>query len=358
MDAFFTRADQADEVLKKLTDRVASLESRKKSAVPAAGNNDVGMHVDVAAYVKKEVTEMRKALLGYEKTIAKQAKQIENLKKQLAKSKSAPAAAPASSGTIEKEQFTALRERVAGLRPKIAALEQENADLKARLEQGSSSIPTELTSNEVEYIKNKVLEIRAKVEAELGASKSAPAAAPQSSAATSSSLVKQTMDTIKERKMYFVTEDLVELKKEWYEAELGELDDEDFQLYLGREVKSIDVEEDDDTVNVRFDSSDTQWFPVGCLYKKVKVAFMNAGLTKQTMDTIKERKNYFVTEDLVELKKEWYEAELGELDDEDFQLYLGRDVKSIDIEEDDDTVNVRFDSSDTQWFPVGCLYKA
>jgi len=56
------------------------------------------------------------------------------------------------------------------------------------------------------------------------------------------------------------------------------------------------------------------------------------------------------------LKKEWYEAELGELDDEDFEKYLGREVKTIDIEEDDETVNVRFDNHDSQWFPVTTLY--
>jgi len=174
------------------------------------------------------------------------------------------------------------------------------------------------------------------------------------------------MDTIRERKYYNITTDLSELKKEWYEAELGELDDEDFQLYLDRKVYAIDIEEDDDTINVRFDNHDTQWFPVGCLYmvggdaKPVakKVADVNMGRTKQTMDSIKERKQYYVTLDLVELKKEWAEAELGELDDEDFQIYLGREVKSLDIEEDDDTVNVRFDNHDTQWFPVGCLYQA
>jgi len=85
------------------------------------------------------------------------------------------------------------------------------------------------------------------------------------------SLVKQTMDTVKEQKFYIVTTDLTELKREWYEAELGELDDEEFQSYLGRKVKSVDVEEDDDTVNVCFDGNwtDTQWFPVGCLYQSV-----------------------------------------------------------------------------------------
>merc|ERR1719483_1604280 len=174
----------------------------------------------------------------------------------------------------------------------------------------------------------------------------APAAAPAASAEPG--LVQMTMDTIQERKYYYVTKDLAELKKAWEEAELGELDDEDFEIYLGRKVYSVDIEEDDDTMNVRFDNHDTQWFPVSTLYMKVegaapaakKPASSEPGMVQMTMDTIQERKYYFVTKDLGELKKAWEEAELGELDDEDFQIYLGRKVYAVDLEEDDDTMNV------------------
>merc|ERR1719300_188126 len=183
-------------------------------------------------------------------------------------------------------------------------------------------------------------------------------------ASSNSGLERQTMDAIKDLKYYFVTTDLADLKKQWMEAELGELDDEDYELYLGREVRVIEIEEDDDTINVRFGNHDTQWFPVGCLYKKVEgaapaaapAASAEPGLVQMTMDTIKERKYYYVTKDLAELKKAWEEAELGELDDEDFKIYLGRKVYAVDIEEDDDTMNVRFDNHDTQWFPVSTLY--
>merc|ERR1719497_130697 len=118
-------------------------------------------------------------------------------------------------------------------------------------------------------------------------------------------------------------------------------------------------------MNVRFDNHDTQWFPVSTLYMQTEAATSSKpattkpapGLTQMTMDTIKERKYYFVTKDLAQLKKAWMEAELGELDDEDFELYLNRKVYAIDLEEDDDTMNVRFDNHDTQWFPVSCLYQ-
>merc|ERR1719483_328466 len=88
----------------------------------------------------------------------------------------------------------------------------------------------------------------------------------------------------------------------------------------------------------------------------MKPASSEPGMLQMTMDTIQERKYYFVTKDLGELKKAWEEAELGELDDEDFQIYLGRKVYAVDLEEDDDTMNVRFDNHDTQWFPVSTLY--
>merc|ERR1719373_363700 len=87
------------------------------------------------------------------------------------------------------------------------------------------------------------------------------------------------------------------------------------------------------------------------------VPSVNGSRTMLTMDTIKERQYYFVTKDMAELKSKWEAAELGELDDEDFEKYLGRKVYAVDLEEDDDTMNVRFDNHDTQWFPVESLYK-
>jgi len=195
----------------------------------------------------------------------------------------------------------------------------------------------------------------------------APAPAAPAAAPASTGLVQMTMETIQERKMYFVTTDITYLKEKWYAAELGELDDEDFQIYLGREVKSLDVDEDDDTVNVRFDNHDTQHFPVTVLYTKGEAcaapvaeqpkAVATPALEQMSMETIQERKNYTITTDLAHLKKEWYEAELGPLDDEDFINYLGRQVYGFDIEEDDETINVRFDNHDSQWFPITCVYR-
>ena len=73
------------------------------------------------------------------------------------------------------------------------------------------------------------------------------------------------------------------------------LDDEDFELYLNRKVYAIDLEEDDDTMNVRFDNHDTQWFPVSCLYQEgaSSSSSPNGKRKQMTMDTIKERKYYF-----------------------------------------------------------------
>merc|ERR1719446_1085352 len=106
--------------------------------------------------------------------------------------------------------------------------------------------------------------------------------------------VAMTMETIQDLKYYTITTDLQELKTQWAEAELGELDDEDYEVYLGRKVRVIEIEEDDDTINVRFDNHDTQWFPVGCLYDEVEgpapvaAAAPTTSLFQMTMDTIKE----------------------------------------------------------------------
>jgi len=74
----------------------------------------------------------------------------------------------------------------------------------------------------------------------------------------------------------------------------------------------------------------------------------------------KERKDYYVTKNLAELKKAWEDAGLEGLEDEEFKNYLGRQGFPVDNEEDDDTMTgrtIRFvDNYSTQWFPVSTLY--
>merc|ERR1719242_1806323 len=316
--------------------------------------------------LKKECEDATKTNEKLEAENKRLTQENKKLKAQLAKGGSAP------SGNIEKQMQKALQQQQPYLNPlkkvveslkkwrnDVVALQEERDSLKKQIESGAAG--GGMNPDQISSIRAQLVNIREEVVKYMKQQGEMVEAVGGSS---SSGLERQTMDTIKDLKYYFVTTDLADLKKQWMEAELGELDDEDYELYLGREVRVIEIEEDDDTINVRFDNHDTQWFPVGCLYKKVEgaapaaapAASAEPGLVQMTMDTIKERKYYYVTKDLAELKKAWEEAELGELDDEDFEIYLGRKVYAVDIEEDDDTMNVRFDNHDTQWFPVSTLY--
>merc|ERR550539_1249606 len=196
------------------------------------------------------------------------------------------------------EALEDIKKHLENFREEVKEVVAERDALKAQL---SGGIPSNMTEDQIGFITNKLLELRQKVTDFLGKKDDLVQAV---SSGTSSSGTAMTMETIKERKYYTVTGDLAHLKKLWYEAELGELDDEDFQVYLNRKVYAIDIEEDDDTINVRFDNHDTQWFPVGTLYSIDDTPKAEASsATRMTMETIKERKNYFVTRDLEELKK-------------------------------------------------------
>merc|ERR1719300_1929012 len=318
--------------------------------------------------LKKECEDATKTNEKLEAENKKLKQENKKLKAQLAQGGSAP------SGKIEKQMQKALQQQQPYLNPlkkvveslkkwrnDVVALQEERDSLKKQIESGAAG--GGMNPDQISSIRAQLVNIREEVVKYMKQQGEMVEAVAGTGGNTLSGMQRQTMDTIKDLKYYTVTTDLADLKKQWMEAELGELDEEDYELYLGREVRIIEIEEDDDTINVRFDNHDTQWFPVGCLYDEVEgaaptVTVTSTGPTKvqMTMDTIKERKYYFVTEDMTALKAAWEEAELGELDDEDFQLYLGRKVYAIDLEEDDDTMNVRFDNHDTQWFPVSTLY--
>jgi len=375
MEAFLKRANEADDLLSKLTKRVEALESQGGSSSSAAVPAGMVL-VDPSQELMTEParTKLRAMVKKLKDTCDSTKAENERLKKQLAAAKKEinQLKSGGSSAGVTPEQAKLLQsfknyvnpmqkvtESLKKWRADVVALTEERDALKKQVEEKAAG--GGVNNDQINLIREKLIRVRAEVvkymekQGEIVEAVGAP---------SGPTLVKQTMETIKDLKYYTVTGDLAELKKEWAEAELGELDDEDFQLYLNRKVRVIEIEEDDDTINVRFDNHDTQWFPVGCLYDEVEgaaptVTVTSTGPTKvqMTMDTIKERKYYFVTEDMTALKAAWEEAELGELDDEDFQLYLGRKVYAIDLEEDDDTMNVRFDNHDTQWFPVCCLYE-
>lgn len=383
MEDFLKRANQADDLLAKLTARVEALEKGGASAAAPAGGmvlvdpNSEMMTEKARIKIRGMVMQLKKecedATKTNEKLEAENKKlkaENQKLKAQLKKGGSAP------SGNIEKQMQKALQQQQPYLNPlkkvveslkkwrnDVVALQEERDSLKKQIESGAAG--GGMNPDQISSIRAQLVNIREEVVKYMKQQGEMVEAVAGTGGNTLSGMQRQTMDTIKDLKYYTVTTDLADLKKQWMEAELGELDDEDYELYLGREVRVIEIEEDDDTINVRFDNHDTQWFPVGCLYKKVEgaapaaapAASAESGMVQMTMDTIRERKYYYVTKDLAQLKAAWEEAELGELDDEDFELYLGRKVYAVDIEEDDDTMNVRFDNHDTQWFPVSTLYE-
>jgi len=383
MEDFLKRANQADDLLAKLTARVEALEKGgAPAAAPAGGMVLVDPNSEMMTekarikirgmvmQLKKECEDATKTNEKLEAENKKLKAENQKLKAQLKKGGSAP------SGNIEKQMQKALQQQQPYLNPlkkvveslkkwrnDVVALQEERDSLKKQIESGAAG--GGMNPDQISSIRAQLVNIREEVVKYMKQQGEMVEAVAGTGGNTLSGMQRQTMDTIKDLKYYTVTTDLADLKKQWMEAELGELDDEDYELYLGREVRVIEIEEDDDTINVRFDNHDTQWFPVGCLYKKVEgaapaaapAASAESGMVQMTMDTIRERKYYYVTKDLAQLKAAWEEAELGELDDEDFELYLGRKVYAVDIEEDDDTMNVRFDNHDTQWFPVSTLYE-
>jgi len=365
MDEFVKRADQADALLKSLKARVEALEKGGAASGSKANYPAVAMTKKAKQHMKAEVTTIQAELKKLTQRNAKLEAENKKLKGLLQK------AGQNSGGKKEKqlqnqiqaskkneEALEDIKKHLEKFREEVKVVVAERDALKAQV---SGGIPSSMTEDQIGFITNKLLELRQKVTDFLGKKENLAQAVSPTSAASSAGTA-MTMETIKERKHYTVTGDLKHLKKLWFEAELGELDDEDFEGYLSRKVYAVDVEEDDDTVKVRFDNHDTQWFPVGCLFslgdapKAAAPKAQPSGAKRMTMETIKERQHYYITRDLEDLKKLWYEAELGELDDEDFEGYLGRKVYGIDIEEDDDTIKVRFDNHDSQWFPVTSLF--
>lgn len=55
------------------------------------------------------------------------------------------------------------------------------------------------------------------------------------------------------------------------------------------------------------------------------------------------------------LRAAWTEAELGNIDDKDLKPYLTQVGKVMEIEEDDDTVLLRWENLDSVWIPVSQL---
>lgn len=208
----------------------------------------------------------------------------------------------------------------------------------------------------------------------------APAAAP---AATGPRL---TEDTTKEGMRAKVVSDVKELRKLWDEAELGNAEDETLESYIGFVGKVLEVEEDDETIQLEWENLDTVWVPWGaCIATKealsspAPISHLPPGFEKQLdkemklrpqpglvqvegdyldIDSVSTGQNVQVTEDIKRFRKEWEEAELGNVEDKTLALYLLQTGKITEIEEDDESIQIRWENYDTAWVPANCVRDA
>jgi len=184
-------------------------------------------------------------------------------------------------------------------------------------------------------------------------------------------------------KTFRLTKDIKLLEQEWKNSDLGPNDD--LVVFLGCVGLCIQVEEDDNTLQLRWENMDTCWMPAK--------ACAPAGNLKPTIprqeadwlpppgleqyredeknekqdekeelfesvedDGVKKGKIVQVTHDLSKLEKAWKDSELGPNDD--LKPYCGSIGQIMDVEEDDDTVQIRWGNLDTCWIPVKALYPA
>jgi len=356
LQEFYNRAKENEEIISKLEARVQELE---KSAPAASSDFDKKETVRMLKdELLPEVKKLEKANEGLKK-------ENESLKQQMKGKKSSPSKASSSEKIQVNEDIL---KRLKDFRSNVKALEDENAALKKEndvLKEAQNNPTSAVAPGARAHLLDRLRKLRPHVvqleeekkalEAKLAALTQGSAPAANDSAPAG--LVQCTMDSVVLMETYYITSCMETLKKEWKIAELGPLDDEDFQLYLGRDVTALELEDDDDTCNCRFDNHSTQWFPVTVMYAKGAAPAPAPAATTLTCEDIEEMGTYYVTNCMTTLKAAWKEAELGPLDDSDFQIYLSRDVVALEIEDDDDTINCRFDNHSTQWFPVSVLSK-
>jgi general stress protein 26 len=215
-------------------------------------------------------------------------------------------------------------------------------------------------------------------------------------------------------KTFRVTKDLSLLQKEWKDSQLGPNDD--LKPYLGTVGLCIQVEEDDNTLQLRWENMDTVWMPAkacapapdlkpsipgfecdwlppegleqwrddekhkeeektgggvsGIVHSVVEKAHEVASNVKDTVshilhpsgsgkeellssvedEYVKTGAHVQITHNMKILQHAWEEATLGQ--HEDLKPYLGCVGKIMQIEEDDDTVQLRWENLDTAWFPI------
>lgn len=189
-------------------------------------------------------------------------------------------------------------------------------------------------------------------------------------------------------KTFRVTEDIKILEQAWKDAELGPHDE--LKPYCGAIGLCIQVEEEDNTLQLRWENMDTCWIParacasagdlkptvprgIGCDWlpppgleqchedeqNQKEEEKQNSDVKEELFegvedDYVKTNAHVQITRNMKTLEHAWKEAELGPNDE--LKPYLGCVGKIMAIEEDDDTVQLRWANLDTAWFPIkACL---
>jgi len=192
-------------------------------------------------------------------------------------------------------------------------------------------------------------------------------------------------------KTFRVTNDIKLLEQEWKKSDLGPNDD--LKVFCGCIGLCIQVEEDDNTLQLRWGNMDTCWMPskacapanelkptIPCQEadwlpppgleqyhedeKNENKPNESSSLSSEPEnlfesvedDGVKKGKIVQVTRDVSKLEKAWKDSELGPNDD--LKPYCGVIGQIMDIEEDDDTIQIRWGNLDTCWIPVKALQPA
>lgn len=187
-------------------------------------------------------------------------------------------------------------------------------------------------------------------------------------------------ETAKVGMRVWVTPEFDRLKKEWANSELGGIDDDTLKGYTRVEGKILEIEEDDESAQVQWTNYDTQWIPLKALTTtelpnpkgapmlghmggdeeeapKNDLAARQAAVDQSKVvyldaeEDVKMKMIVWVTVDFKRLRREWDESEVGPMDDDDLKAYLGCRGEVTEIEEDDETVQLKWDNYDTQWLP-------
>jgi len=169
----------------------------------------------------------------------------------------------------------------------------------------------------------------------------------------------------------FVTPDFKVLRKQWTECELGPITDEDLEAYCGCPGIIKEIEDDDDTVQLEWLTKDTQWIPFVACVKDVEEKLRKAAPFQvceminepqpleyfTTLEQAELGSTVYVTTDGKQLRKMWTECELGPINKEDLESYCGCAGVIKEIEDDDDTVQLEWNTKDTQWIPFFACVK-